>query len=261
MFKENVLVFDIETVADSENYKKINKLDCSDEEAVQLMQAERLAETGSTFLRPQQQKIVAISVALWTPQWFKVWSLGEPDSTEPDLIERFFQGIDRFLPTLVSWNGSNFDLPVLHYRALLHGVQAKAYFETGDNRDPRYKDFRYNNYLGRYHWRHTDLMDVLANFNPKNYVGMDELAKLCGFPGKIDMDGSGVQERFNNGDLVSIRNYCETDVLNTYLLYLRFALMRGQVDKMGYEVLINQVKEHLKHQSASHWQEFLTQWG
>ena len=71
-------------------------------------------------------------------------------------MKRFFDGIERYSPTLVSWNGGGFDLPVMHYRALINGVTAPRYWETGNDD----ASFRYNNYLGRYHWRHTDLMDV-----------------------------------------------------------------------------------------------------
>ncbi len=81
-------------------------------------------------------------------------------STEKELIERFYDGIDRFTPNLVSWNGG-FDLPVLHYRALKHGVPGRRYWETG-NEDT---SFKWNNYLSRYHQRHLDLMDVLAMYN------------------------------------------------------------------------------------------------
>ena len=72
-----------------------------------------------------------------------MWSLGEPDDAEPELIRRFFDGIERFTPQLVSWNGGGFDLPVLQHRALIHGVTAAKYWDWGDDD----RDFKYNNYL------------------------------------------------------------------------------------------------------------------
>ena len=149
---------------------------------------------------------------------FRVWSLGEPGDPEAELIRRFFDGIDRYTPQLVSWNGGGFDLPVLNHRALIHGVAAARFWDWGDDD----RDFKFNNYLGRYHTRHLDLMDVLAMYQPRANAGLDAMARLCGFPGKLGMDGSEVHAAFRGGKIDEIRSYCETDVMNTYLLYLRF---------------------------------------
>jgi predicted PolB exonuclease-like 3'-5' exonuclease len=100
---------------------------------------------------------------------------------EPELIRRFFDGIERYTPQLVSWNGGAFDLPVLHYRSLIHGVAAAKYWDWGDDD----RDFKFNSYLSRYHTRHLDLMDVLAAFQPRAFAGLDVMARLCGFPGKL----------------------------------------------------------------------------
>ena len=140
-------------------------------------------------------------------------------------MRRFFDGIERYTPTLVSWNGSGFDLPVLHYRALRHGVQAHRYWEMGDEDQA----FRWNNYISRFHWRHVDLMDVLSGFQGRGRVGLDKMAQLLGLPGKLGMSGEGVWDAFLEGRIEDIRNYCETDVINTYLIYLRFELMRGRL--------------------------------
>ena len=63
----------------------------------------------------------------------------------------------------MSWNGGGFDLPVLNYRALIHGVTAARYWDWGDDD----REFKFNSYLGRYHTRHLDLMDVLAMYQPR----------------------------------------------------------------------------------------------
>ena len=88
----------------------------------------------------------------------------------------------------MSWNGGGFDLPVLNYRALIHGVTAAKYWDWGDDD----REFKFNSYLGRYHTRHLDLMDVLAMYQPRASAGLDAMARLCGFPGKLGMDGSEV---------------------------------------------------------------------
>jgi predicted PolB exonuclease-like 3'-5' exonuclease len=144
---------------------------------------------------------------------------------EADLIRRFFEGVEKFSPQLVSWNGGGFDLPVLHHRAMIHGVAAPRYWDWGDDD----RDFKFNNYLSRYHTRHIDLMDVLAAFQPRASAPLDAMAKLCGFPGKLGMDGSQVAGAVARGALDDVRRYCETDALNTYLLYQRFRLMRGEL--------------------------------
>jgi predicted PolB exonuclease-like 3'-5' exonuclease len=151
------LTFDIETVPDTSLGENLLGLEgISDEDIAKAMQFKRLQETGNDFLPLYQHRIVAISVTLRDPSGFKVWSLGDEQSQEKELVERFYEGIEKFTPVLVSWNGSGFDLPVLHYRALLHGVQAPRYWDMGNDD----REFRFNNYISRFHWRHVDLMDV-----------------------------------------------------------------------------------------------------
>ena len=117
----NTLVFDIETVPDTDLGRRLYELkDLSDEQVGRIMFAKRRQETGSEFLSHEQHRVVAISVVMRSRESLRVWSLGDEGSTEKDLIERFFDGVDKFTPELVSWNGAGFDLPVLHYRSLLH---------------------------------------------------------------------------------------------------------------------------------------------
>lgn len=255
----NILVFDIETIADIDAYRLLsgglNELD--DGDVYRLMASERLSEAGSTFMRHHLHKIVAISVVMKSAGGgLKVWSLGDEDSSEYELINRFFQGIDRFSPTLVSWNGGGFDLPVLQYRALFHGISAQRYFEIGDDE----RDFRYNNYLARFHWRHIDMMDVLSGFQPRAVASLSDIAKLCGFPGKLDVDGSAVQQLWDDGNIADIRNYCETDVLNTYLVFLRFERLRGNLSKAACEQAIAEVRQLLSSSDKAHLQAFLHAW-
>ena len=130
---------------------------------------------------------------------------------------------------------------MLHYRALLHGVSAPRYWEVGDED----RDFRYNNYLSRFQWRHTDLMDVLAGYQFRAAAPLNEIAQLLGLPGKLGMDGSQVWSAYEAGEMAAIRNYCDTDVLNTYLVYLRFQLMRGQLTSRGFADECDRVRDAL----------------
>lgn len=255
----NIMVFDIETVPDVEQGRKLLNLPGVEDAVVrQALKDRRLEKTQglSDFLPHYLQKIVAISVVVQTPAWVKVWSLGETHSSEKELIERFFQGVERLKPILVSWNGNGFDLPVLHYRSLLHTVVAPRYWDLGDD-DP---GFKWNNYLSRYHQRHTDLMDVLSGYQGRAVAPLDEISKILGFPGKMGMSGSDVSEQFEAGQIDSIRNYCETDVLNTYLIFLRFQTIRGRntIEEEKQEVM--RLQEYLKESGKSHLMEYLEIW-
>jgi 3'-5' exonuclease len=239
------MVFDLETIPDLHLGRRL--LGLSDEEAAdqavieQLLARRGKPDVTNTFLPHYLQKIVAISVVVATPEWVKVWSLGDGGSEESDLIKRFFEGIERYTPNLVSWNGSGFDFPVLHYRSLMHSIAAPRYWEIGDTD----QNFKWNNYLGRYHRRHTDLMDLLANYQNRAYAPMDDIAVMLGLPGKMGMHGSEVFETFQAGGLEKIRNYCETDVLNTYLIFLRFQLIQGLLDQEDFALEQKRLGEYL----------------
>ncbi len=254
----NVLVFDIETVPDVDGGRRLFGLEgLDDEDVAKAMFHLRRQETGdSEFLRHHLHRIVAISAVYRSGDHLAVWSLGDTEADERELIQRFFDGIDRFTPRLVSWNGGGFDLPVLHYRALVHGVQAPRYWEAGDED----RDFRYNNYLNRFHERHTDLMDVLAAYNGRAAAPLDQIATLLGLPGKMGMSGARVWDSYLAGDLEGIRNYCETDVLNTYLVYLRYELMRGRLDAAGHAAECQRLRDYLAREDRPHFREFLAAW-
>ena len=256
------LVFDIETIPDTACYRALHGLpeSLSDHDVAEIAFHERRAKTGSDFMPLHLQKVVAISCTMRSDvagkASFKVWSIGKPGDGEGELIQRFFDGIEKFTPTLVSWNGSGFDLPVLNYRGLLHGVTAARFWDQGEED----RDFKWNNYISRYHARHTDLMDLLAMYQPRGAAPLDALAKLCGFPGKLGMDGSAVWGAYQDGKLDEIRNYCETDVVNTYLVWLRFQKMRGVLDDAAHTREVALVRTTLAGMGESHWKEYLEAW-
>ena len=251
------LVFDLETVPDVDGLRAINGWhDQSDDEVVQTAFAEREQKTGSTFLQHHLHKIAVIGCVFRDDNGFRVKCLGQLDDSESTLIQSFFKTIDHYTPRLVSWNGSGFDLPVLHYRSLIHGVASPRYWDTGQDD----RDFRYNNYLSRYHDRHIDLMDVLAKYGGRANAPLDDMAKLCGFPGKLGMDGSQVWQAWRDGKGEEVRAYCETDVVNTWLVFCRFRLIRGELTPQGYEHEIELVRDHLQGIDAPHWHEYLRAW-
>jgi 3'-5' exonuclease len=253
-----VLAFDIETVPDCPGIRRLHDLpdDLPDREVAEIAFQKRRTQTGSDFLPPQLQRVVVISCVLREGDGVKVFSIGEPETDERQAIQRFYDGIEKLVPQLVSWNGGGFDLPVLNYRSLVHGVQAAKFWDQGEDD----RDFRFNSYVGRYHARHLDLMDVLAMYQPRNNAPLDDVAQLAGLPGKIGIGGAQVWPAYLEGRIAEIRDYCEVDTMNTYLLYLRFQQLRGALTDAQYakeRALLRGALEKLK---APHWREFLERW-
>jgi 3'-5' exonuclease len=253
-----VLVFDIETIPDVAGLRILNNHpeSMTDAEVAATAFAARRDKSGSDFLQHHLHRVAAISCAFRDDDGFRVRSLGGLDDPESKLVHDFFRTIDKYTPQLVSWNGGGFDLPVLHYRAMINRVTASRYWEMGDDD----RDFKWNNYLSRYHTRHLDLMDVLALYTGRANAPLDDLAKLCGFPGKLGVDGSQVWTLFQEGRLDEIRDYCETDVVNTYLVYCRFQLMRGALSRDAYDAEVALVQSSLAALDGAHWKEYLTAW-
>ena len=250
----NLLVFDIETIPDvALGRRALNLHGLSDAQVAKAMFTQARAQSGSDFLPHEQHQVVAISCVLRGRDQLRVWSLGEADTPERELIQRFFDGIERYTPDLVSWNGAGFDLPVLHYRALRAGVQAPRYWECGDGD----REFRFNNYLNRYHWRHMDLMDILSGYQGRARASLEDMAALLELPGKLGFSGDQVWDAFQRGELAAIRNYCETDVLNTYLVYMKFEYLRGRLDSAGLAAELQRVRDTLRASGAAHHLQFL----
>lgn len=253
-----VLVFDIETIPDVAGLRALHGLDSklSDRDVAEFAFARRRATAGTDFLPLHLHRVASIACALREGDSFRVWSLGTREDGEAALIKRFYDGIEKYTPQLVSWNGGGFDLPVLNYRALAHGVSASRFWEWGDED----RSFGYNNYISRYHKRHIDLMDLLAMYQPRASAPLDAVAQLCGFPGKVGLGGAAVWEAWLGGGIDRIRSYCEADVANTHLLWLRFQLLRGVFDQAQYQREIDLVRATLGRAADAHWQEFLAAW-
>jgi hypothetical protein len=256
-----VLVFDIESIPDIAGLRSLrtDPAEATDEWVYNAWCDERAAEGKTDFMPLHLQRILVISCVFRSAEGLRVHSFVDRDNaSEGKIVQTFFNAVEKHVPQLVSWNGGGFDLPVLHYRALRHGAVANKYWDLGEDD----REFKFNNYIGRYHMRHLDLMDLLAMYQPKNNAPLDAMAKLCGFPGKLGMDGSKVYEAFLEGKLEDIRRYCETDVMNTYLLYCRFQKMRGGFTEAEYEAEIAYVKETLAGlaPAEAHWREYLDAW-
>ena len=253
-----ILVFDIETVPDVETGRALyNLTDLTDDDVAKVLFTKRVQDTnGSDFLPHYLQRIIAISVVLRYGDSVSVWSLGDIESSEDEILQRFFDGIKKTSPVLVSWNGSGFDLPVIHYRSLKLSVASDIYWDDGEINSK----FKYNNYRNRFHNRHLDLMDILSGYQNRAFSSLDNVSTMLGFPGKMGVSGGDVWDIYLDGDLKAIRNYCETDVLNTYLVYLQFELIRGNLSKQDVENEHRLLIDHISSLKNNHLIDFVEKW-
>ncbi len=263
---DQIFVFDIETVPDAAVVKSLTGYDGDDvEKQRQELSNYHLEITNgrSDFPRQSFHKIVAISFLratilrdgnYETYQLEELRSGGKASSEEKDLIKGFFNYAGKYLPRLISYNGRTFDIPVLKYRAMKYGINAEWFYKTGD---------KWANYNQRYakEW-HCDLFDVLSDYGASARHKMNEICASLDLPGKGDVDGSDVTKLYDRDKIQDIRDYCETDVANTFLLYLRYALHSGITDNDGYNHSVNLLQSHMEEQAENRqsYEKFLDLW-
>jgi predicted PolB exonuclease-like 3'-5' exonuclease len=256
----SVLVFDIETIPDVAGLRALRgaPADTPGADVLASELAERKEAGRSDMLPLYLQRVLVVSCVYRSAKGLTVQSfVDRTGGDEGGVIQTFFDKIEKHQPQLVSWNGGGFDLPVLHYRGLRHGVVADKYWDMGEDD----REYKWNNYISRYHMRHLDMMDLLALYQPRANAPLDAMAKLCGLPGKLGMDGSQVHQAYLDGKLEDIRRYCETDVMNTWLLYCRFQKMRGGFTAIEHEREVQLAREVLGAIDEPHWAEYLAAWG
>ena len=238
------IIWDLETVVDCDAFKRMQgQLDLSDEDARNLH--------GDKFAKLPLHKIVCIGalVAHRDDKSWKVIALGAPHTaqrSEREIIEAFVGRISDLRPQLVSFNGHGFDLPVLRYRTMLHSLSAPAL-----NCRP---------YFNRYSEDCLDLCDALSSFDARSKMSLDGLCRVLGIAGKpVGIDGSKVSEYVAEGRIQEVADYCETDVANTYLLFLRYELFRGKIDVAQHNASVSALSDHIrmKHAGRNHLASFL----
>ena len=253
----NLLVFEIATVPDIDGCRRLYDLHgLSDEDVARAVFHRRRQQRNTESLPPHLQRIVVISAVLRAADQFRVWSLGDANSAEKDLLQRFYSGIARYSPRLVSWNGGAVDLPVIRYRSLLYPLNAAHYWETGDS-DKGLVD---GIYPGRDPQPHTGLIAALSGSFPGAVTGLDEVAGLCGFPGRMGADDPDIWSLYLREDIEEVRRGCEINVLNTYLVYLNYERNRGNLDQAGYLTECRRVRESLAASPAEHLREYEKAW-
>ncbi len=251
--KYDVCAFDIETIPDVEGLRNLYGFpsNLSDGKVVENAHKLRKEETGndSEFLQPFLQKIVAISCVLRNSSGsgdkLEIHSFWGKEKNESQLIKGFFHLIDTYTPKIVSWNGSGFDIPVLNHRSMINCVTTGGRLWNREGRD---------SYLNRYHDKHLDLMDLLSMYQYSNRCKLDDFAKMCGLPGKTSVAGNEIWNVWKEGRLQEIKEHCEVDALLTYLLFVKFQQLRGE---LNFEGEVSIVKEYLQKIEGDHWKEFL----
>jgi predicted PolB exonuclease-like 3'-5' exonuclease len=260
---KNIFVFDIETVPDTEAVYNLTGFESDNtEELKKKLEEYHIEVTNNPFLRQPFHKVVAISFLEATIEQnvdrtekyilTDLRSGGTEGSTEEEIIKGLFNHLVKKAPRFVSYNGRTFDLPVLKYRAMKYGISVPWLYKSGD---------KWNNYSQRYSldW-HCDLLEAFSDFGASARCKMNEICSIMGIPGKIGVDGSQVSELYDNGKIKKIRDYCETDVINTYLLYLNYQYHTGSLNKDNFFNACVDLKNYLEDADKEHFFEFLTEW-
>jgi len=218
----NYLAMDLESVPDVAAGRRLYGFAGDDEQVAAAMARHRVAETEgrSDFLAPGLHRIVGVGLAGVNPDSGAVKIEARCDEDEGSLIG-FAVGALAKRPTLITYNGGGFDLPVLRYRALIHGLAIPVlYGAPGDKQWERY-DYRYGD-------RHIDLADVLSGYGASSRMKLDEIAQLCGL-GEKPMSGADVWPAWLAGERERIRGYVEDDTVKTLRLFLRWQASRGRL--------------------------------
>jgi predicted PolB exonuclease-like 3'-5' exonuclease len=179
---------------------------------------------------------------------------GQAGWDERRLLSKFWQYFAENSPRVVTWNGKGFDLPVLRARAMIHGISAQSWYQQGT---------KWDNYTQRFapDW-HCDLMEQLSDYRACAVMGLHDVALALGLPGKIGGHGSEVEAMVHRGEIDKVRAYCESDCLNLFVLYVRWALLSGRTDPINHNASLERLIECLEseREQRPHLGEFLDRW-
>lgn len=255
------LLFDVESVADGAAISKTRYAHrgLSPEHAISLFRQELIIEGGRDFI-PYTYHIPVAVVAAKVREDFslmEIVSLDEPHFRPATITKFFWTGWERYgRPTLVTFNGRSFDLPLLELAAFRYGIPIASWFNIHGK--------TYEQYRNRYNLQsHVDLHEILTNFGSTWFRGgLNLAAGLIDKPGKLDVQGNMVQDLYAAGKLAEISEYCRCDVLDTYFVFLRVQLLMGRVTPEQEKELVDAARQLLESQAEAHpaYRAYLDQW-
>lgn len=256
-------VFDVESVADGALVSKIRYPGegLSSEEALARYRRELVEERGSDFIPYTYQVPVSVAVAKVTADFemTDLVVLDEPRFRPHEIANLFWRGWEAYRrPTLVTYNGRTFDVPLLELAAFRYGLSVPGWFDSAGGRAYQQPRNRYNAQA------HLDLMDLLTNFGASRFSGgLNLAASLLGKPGKMDIEGHMVQDLYDEGRVAEINDYCRCDVLDTYFVFLRVAVVLGRLSLSREQELVVDAKEWLGQRSEQSpvYARYLDNWG
>jgi len=242
-----ICVFDCETVPDTDLIRKNFGVEGLDDAGAISKAQQTYAEShgGSTFLPLPYHRVVALSAVIADEfgNLLKVGDFGNGSDEEEKIIRHFFEFVEEKNPRLVSFNGRGFDMPMLLIRAMKYNMSFPAWF---DQNNPRLNKTKWENYRQRFAEEfHTDLLETLGNFGAVRNLKLDTLCSMAGLPGKYDVSGDQVTDLYYAGKLDRIREYCQSDVLNTYWLWLKYELLKGRLTLEDYMRFLTNMRDGL----------------
>jgi predicted PolB exonuclease-like 3'-5' exonuclease len=262
---DNIVIFDIETIPDIEVAYDLCNLDKTIEYEVSYLRQEmtnyhlKITEGKNDFIRQPFHKVVCISYiecrieTIGNSEYYdliKIDSMSAFKSSEEDLIKKFWHILEHKKCRFITFNGKNFDIPVLKYRAMKYGICCPWLFEGG----------KWDSYVSKYSDYNLDLIDILSDYGSSSKIKMSEVCALFKIPCKLDGNGSSVNKMFDENKHQEIRDYCESDVLATYLIYLRFSLFAGKINKHYYNICIEKLEQYLLNSAKDKMKVFLNKW-
>jgi hypothetical protein len=256
------LVFDVESVADPELVGRLRYADekLAGNEAVARYRAELMEKYENDFIPYTYQLPVSVAIAKVGSDYKlqDLVTLDEPKYRPHVITEHFWRGWEKYgRPTLVSFNGRTFDIPLLELAAFRFGLSIPAWFNLAAKSFEQARN-RFN--LDA----HFDLQELLTNFGSTRFTGgLNLAANLLGKPGKMDVQGHMVQDLYDAGKFDEINDYCRCDALDTYFVFLRSRVLLGQLSLDEEQGIIDSTRSWLIGQAKSRqaYALYLERWG
>ena len=242
------LVFDIESIADGDLVSKVRYPgeNFSAQDAIDAYCAELMEQYGTEFIPYTYHIPIAVAIIKIDAQLniVDIVTLDAPEYRPHVITKKFWDGWKAYkMPTLISFNGRTFDIPLMELAAYRFGISIPAWFNLNE------KSFEQSR--NRYNQRaHLDLQEVLTNFGATRLNGgLNLAANLLGKPGKMGIAGHMVQDLYREGQIERINDYCRCDVLDTYFVFLRTKVMTGDLNLEREQALIERAHQWLEEQS------------